>query len=88
MAVDSRPVERTELDPLTGSHRQSHLVAPIGGTSGHALALEARVLGLAVTALCGLVLTPSRDPRDYPTGDACLEVFRDTTGAVDGWRDA
>ena len=77
-----------EIDPLTGEPRRAHLVAPRDGTPGHVLVLEARVLGLPVETLCGLVLVPSRDPRGFPDCSRCLEVFRETTGSDTGWRDA
>lgn len=79
---------RIEIDALTGEPRRSHLVPPRGRTPGHAVILEARVFGLPVEALCGVVLVPSRDPRNFPDCSRCLEIFKVNTGAEDGWIDA
>lgn len=79
---------RTEPDPLAGAPRRAHLVPPEAGRAGCARILEARLLGLPLRALCGLVLVPSRDPSSLATCDRCLEVSRADTGADDGWRDA
>jgi hypothetical protein len=86
--VRTAPLRDVEIDPLTGSPRRAHLVPPQGGLPGHVLVLQARIEGTPVTALCGLVLVPSHDPRSYPTCSRCLEVFRATTGAEDGWHEA
>lgn len=36
---------------------------------------EAYVLGTPVTALCGFVFVPSRDPENYPLCQACKEAY-------------
>lgn len=76
-----------EIDPQTGWRRTSHIVPPSRDRAGHVRVMEARVLGLPVTALCGHVLVPSRDPRTLPDCARCLEVFREMTGCEDGWVD-
>lgn len=36
---------------------------------------EAMVMGTPITALCGKVWVPSRDPQKYPVCPACKEVW-------------
>jgi hypothetical protein len=38
---------------------------------------EAMVMGTPVTALCGKVWVPSRDPSRYPICPTCKEIFDD-----------
>lgn len=40
-----------------------------------AIVLEARVLGIELTALCGYKWIPSRDPIKYPICPKCEEMF-------------
>jgi hypothetical protein len=71
-------------DPeLTGEHeRMSHIVAPRrsedgeGVISAAALVTEARINGTPVTALCGKVWIPDRDPKRYPVCETCKEIFQ------------
>lgn len=37
--------------------------------------MEARVNQTPLTALCGHVWVPSRDPKDLPICGACMEIF-------------
>lgn len=77
-----------EMDPTTGEPRLSHIVPPKDGKEGHVLVMEARIEGTAVTALCGHVLVPSRNPENFPNCQRCIEVFKANTGESDGFRDA
>lgn len=43
--------------------------------SVHAIILEARVMGIPLTALCGYVWVPSRNPEQYPICEKCKEIF-------------
>lgn len=88
MSVRTSPHLDSDTDPVTGEPRLAHLVAPRDGVPGHGRVLEARIHGLPVQAMCGAVLVPSHDPRRCRTCPRCLELFRASTGAEDGWQDA
>ncbi len=76
----------TELDPLTGQGRVSHIVKPSKDKHGPELVMEARVFGTPVEALCGHTWVPSRDPKQYPVCQACKEIF-DGLAQEHGWGD-
>ena len=76
-----------DLDPSTGEPRESHIIAPKDGVEGHVLAFQARIEGTPVTALCGHVLVPMRDPKEYPLCPRCKEIFTANTGAEDGFQE-
>lgn len=40
-----------------------------------ALVLEARINGTPLTALCGYIWVPSRDPQKHPVCEKCVEIF-------------
>jgi len=63
--------ERVEVSTDNGDHeRFSHYAEKDKIT-------EAMVLGTPVTALCGKVWVPSRDPSRFPICPTCKEIFED-----------
>jgi hypothetical protein len=54
----------------------THIVVVGEGESAEAVILEARVNGTPVTALCGYVWVPSRDPQRHPICQRCLDLFK------------
>jgi hypothetical protein len=73
---------QTDLRPKTstgdGDHeRFSHYV------ERHKI-VEAMVTGTPVTALCGKVWVPSRDPQKFPVCPTCAEVFGKLPPGEDG----
>jgi hypothetical protein len=63
--------ERVEVSTESGDHeRFSHYAEKDKIT-------EAMVLGTPVTALCGKVWVPSRDPSRFPICPTCKEMFED-----------
>lgn len=53
---------------------KAHIVnCPDDKESTAAWLTEAMVMGLPVTALCGYIWVPSRNPEVHPICDACLE---------------
>jgi hypothetical protein len=63
--------ERVEVRTDNGDHeRFSHYADKEKIT-------EAMVMGTPVTALCGKVWVPSRDPSRYPICPTCKEIFND-----------
>lgn len=81
------PSPRTESVDLadSGPRHRAHIVAPEDGSTGPERDLEARIHGLPLTVLCGLVLVPSRDPRSLPTCGRCVDVFEVKFGRRTGW---
>ena len=68
--------EYTEVTNETADPIFAHIVDR-GEDDRHveAVILEARILGLPLTALCGHVWVPSRDPMKYPPCEKCLEML-------------
>lgn len=46
--------------------------------------MEAMVMGTPVTALCGKVWVPSRDPKKYPVCPTCKEIWNSIPSGADG----
>jgi hypothetical protein len=67
-------------DPLLdGDHeRLTHIV------KGKGRLTEAMITGQPVTALCGKVWVPGRDPNRYPLCETCREIFKRETGRDPG----
>ncbi len=59
-----------QLDP--GQH--AHIVVKPGENAA-AVVLEARIMGTPLTALCGHVFVPQRDPQKLPVCPKCKEVY-------------
>ena len=56
--------------------RLTHLVkASRGDRSANAEVVEAMVTGTPVTAYCGKVWVPSRNPERYPVCETCVEQY-------------
>jgi hypothetical protein len=64
-AVIDKPIT-SDVDS-TDEPRVAHVV------KGKAKLTEAYIMGTPVTALCGAVFVPTRDPERYPVCQACLE---------------
>jgi hypothetical protein len=72
-----RTVESPQhTDPsLDGDHdRLTHIV------KGKGRLTEAMITGQPVTALCGKVWVPGRDPQRYPLCGTCKDIFKRETG--------
>jgi hypothetical protein len=71
--VDERvsdPEQQTD-EPI-----HSHIIErPADGRDAEVVIMEARVNGTPVTALCGYVWVPNRDPQKYPLCSKCEELF-------------
>ena len=65
----SDPETELEDGPL------AHIVRTTKGTDATAVVLEARINGTPLTALCGHVWVPSRDPRQVPPCQQCVEIY-------------
>ena len=86
--MSTQTVERTEIDPLTGKGRVSHIVKEAEGKTAHALVMEARVFGHEVEALCGHRWVPQRDPKQYPVCDRCKAIYESNVGHGEDLPDA
>ena len=72
--------ETTETD--TPHH--AHIVKTKPGESAQAIVLTARVTGTPITALCGFVWVPSRNPESLPLCPKCEEIYNIYRSANDG----
>lgn len=70
----TQTLTETEIDPITGSPRATHIIVPIDERDAVALVTEARIYGFPVQALCGLRFIPERDPKQYPICSKCKEL--------------
>lgn len=60
----------------TGEPIHSHIIdRGDDERTAEAIVLEARVNGTPITALCGHIWVPSRDPQKHPICPKCLEIF-------------
>lgn len=84
--MSTQTIDKTDLDPITGEPRASHLVGPRDGKDGSVLVMEARFNGTEVEALCGHRWIPERNPESYPVCQKCLEIFKGNTGKSDDWQ--
>lgn len=78
---DLETMPQVDFDTITESVEETdeptsaHIVKAGPGESGAALVLEARIMGTPVTALCGFVWVPSKDPRQLPICQKCKDVY-------------
>ena len=72
-------VEDRRTQPVDGEDRErfSHYVEKDKLT-------EAMVMGTPVTALCGKVWVPSRDPQRFPVCPTCKEIYSSIPTGDDG----
>lgn len=76
MAVDFAEMLETETQTDSGNPILTHIIdRGDDPRSANTLILEARVNGTPLTALCGHVWVPSRDPEKHPLCDKCVEIF-------------
>jgi Protein of unknown function (DUF3039) len=69
--IDERTDERTELD----NGKCAHIVRTEPGQTATAVVLQARIEGTPLTALCGYVFVPQRDPKSLPVCPKCKEIY-------------
>jgi len=68
--LERRPEE--ELRP--GEPTAAHIVKSSGGDAA-AKVVEARVFGLPLEALCGVIFVPQRDPTKLPLCATCKDIY-------------
>jgi hypothetical protein len=78
--MNTKTLSRLQESPATSTPTLAHIVAPKDGKEGSVLAMEARLNGTEVKALCGHILVPSRDPRAVPPCMQCCEIFEGKFG--------
>lgn len=77
-----RPVTApTDVDGTTRTHIVN---CPPDKETTEAWITEARVFGLEVTALCGHVWVPEKDPAKYPVCQACVDAAGAILAEVNG----
>lgn len=65
---------RPEDDTRTGEPEMAHIVKSAEGDAV-AKALEARIYGTPLEALCGAVFVPRRDPTRLPLCGVCKDIY-------------
>ncbi len=71
----------------TGEPTAAHIVKTDPGESATAKVLEARIYGTPLTALCGYVWVPSRDPKQLPVCQECKSIYEMYKAFNDGLPD-
>lgn len=72
--MSTQTLDKTDIDPVTGEPRATHIIVPIDHRDAVALVTEARIYGFSVEALCGIRFIPERDPKQYPLCSKCKEI--------------
>jgi Protein of unknown function (DUF3039) len=79
MAMQTQPATVIERDTQTTNESDptkcSHIVKTEDGETATAVVLRARIEGLPLTALCGHVFVPSKDPKNMPVCPTCKEIY-------------
>jgi hypothetical protein len=70
-AIETITDEVVDLDPA----KHAHIVVTPPGQTATAVILQARIEGTPVTALCGHVFVPQRDPQQLPICPKCKEIY-------------
>lgn len=74
--TDTLVITETEIVTENDSPIYTHIIdRGDDERPAEAIVLEARVNGTPLTALCGHVWVPSRDPQKYPICQKCVEIF-------------
>lgn len=60
-----------EIDPASCAH----IIRTEPGETATAVVLRARIEGTPLTALCGYVFVPQRDPKNLPLCPQCKEIY-------------
>lgn len=68
-------VKTTDPDKKTEDPIYAHWIERDENRSAEAIIMEARVNGTPLTALCGHVWVPSRDPERHPPCPRCEEAL-------------
>ncbi len=72
--LEEAPAYVPQEAPSDGDHERFSHFAPKDKV------MEAMVMGTPVTALCGKVWVPSRDPQRYPVCPTCKEIYESIPG--------
>lgn len=68
----------TEVEVTTDSGQPTHTHIVDRGDdqrTAAAIVMEARINGTPLTALCGHIFVPSRDPYKFPPCPKCMEIY-------------
>lgn len=86
--LETMPVIDPDLDTDQESETEeptmAHIVKAPPGENGAAIVLEARIMGTPVEALCGFVWVPSKDPRQLPVCQKCMDIYNMYKAFSDG----
>ena len=75
-------VETPRVDTEQGDHDTfAHIVRGTRRKRAEDIVLEARINGIAITAVCGKRWIPQRDPARFPICPTCLDIVKRARGA-------
>ena len=75
---DTRVEVDQEVETTNDKSNATHIVMVPKGENDEnpqAYILRARIEGFPVTALCGHTWYPTKDPKNYPICQACLDIY-------------
>jgi hypothetical protein len=73
--TDVRTTKQEDIRTEEGTPAAAHIMKTEPGESAAAKALEARIYGYPVEALCGHRFIPSKNPASLPVCQACKEIY-------------
>jgi Protein of unknown function (DUF3039) len=73
--TDVRTTTQEDIRTEEGTPAAAHIMKTEPGESAAAKALEARIYGYPVEALCGHRFIPSKNPASLPVCQACKEIY-------------
>ena len=75
MEPDTRVVTDTQTELDNGSVAHIVWADPAGHRTPQAIVLEARVMGYPLTAECGYIFVPHKNPKSLPVCEPCKAIY-------------
>jgi len=85
--TDVRTNQQEDIRTEEGTPAAAHIMKTEPGENAAAKALEARIYGYPVEALCGHRFVPSKNPATLPVCQACKEIYDAYRAFNDGLND-
>lgn len=76
-----RPDTEIRLSTDEGDAECAHIVLVEPGEDATVVVLTARIEGTPVTALCGFVWVPHKDPKQLPVCQKCADIYEGARAA-------
>jgi Protein of unknown function (DUF3039) len=75
MSTSTHTTHETSTTNHTDPGKCAHIVKTEPGENAVAMVLQARIEGTPITALCGHVFVPQRDPKSLPICPICKDIY-------------